>query len=145
MDLFRDVKLKASVGKKEPVTKPGDEDYSVRIKLYPKKLCAEHVSTFLYEISYKGKPLKDLEKMNGFDMIVAAWDEKLKEFVYMTPRQNLGGPEAAVSVVFMRPGKHAVFAEFKHNGVVRTVDSVVNLHAEPRQDISPIPDLKPSD
>ncbi len=69
----------------------------------------------------------------------------MKEFIYMTPKQTLGGPEVAVSVVFMRPGKHAVFTQFKHNGVVRTIDSVVNVLAEPPQNIGGIEKLKPSD
>lgn len=124
---------------------PGDEDYEVNIKLIPKKAYAEHVVTFLYEILYKGKPLRDLEKLDGFDMQVAAWDEDLKEFIYATPRQNLGGPEVAVSFVFMRPGKHAVFAEFKHRGVVRRIDSVVLVHQESLHDKGAIENLRTAD
>ncbi len=93
---------------------------------------------------YKGIPLKGLEKIDGFDMQVAAWDEDMKEFIYATPRQNLGGPEVAVSIVFMRPGKHAVFGEFKHNGVIRKVDLVVDVREEPKEDGGSIWDIKPS-
>lgn len=124
---------------------PGDEDYEVKIKLIPKKAYAEHVVTFLYEILYKGKPIRGLEKMDGFDMQASAWDEDLKEFIYATPRQNLGGPEVAVSFVFMRPGKHAVFAEFKHRDVVRRIDSVVPVHEEFLHDKGAIENLRPSD
>lgn len=145
VDLSRDMKLETAAGKKKPAAKPGDEDYSIRIKLYPKKFYAEHVGTFLYEIIYKGKPLTDIDKIDGVDMRFAAWDEKLKEFIYMTPEQNLGGPDVAVSVVFMHSGKHAVFAEFKHNGNIRTIDSVVNVLPEPPQNIGGIEKLKPSE
>ena len=90
--------------------------------------------TILYEIMYKGAPLKGLEKIDGFDMQVASWDEDLKEFIFATPKQNLGGPEVAVSIVFMRPGKHAVFGEFKHKGVIRKVELVVGVQEEPKED-----------
>jgi hypothetical protein len=145
VNLRQDIRLKKASGKAEPASKPGDEDYGVKIKLYPKKIYADHVGTFLYEISYKGKPLKDIEKMDGSDIQVAAWDEDLKEFIYMTPKQNLGGPEVAVSIVFMRPGKHAVFAEFKHNGTIRRVDFVINVYREPSQDKGALPYLGPSE
>ncbi len=145
VNLRQDIRLKKSVGRAEPVSKPGDEDYDVKIKLYPKKIYADHVSTFLYEISYKGNPLKDIEKIDGFDMQVAAWDEDLKDFIYITPKQNLGGPEVAVSIVFMRPGKHAVFAEFKHKGVIRRIDTVVFVNAEPRSAPGAIENLRPTD
>jgi len=145
VNLRKDMKLKKAAGKAEPVSKPGDEDYDVKIKLYPKKIYADHVGTFLYEISYKGKPLKDIEKIDGFDMQVAAWDEDLKDFIYVTPKQNLGGPEVAVSIVFMRPGKHAVFAEFRHNGAIRRIDTVVFVNAEPRSGPGAIENLRPAD
>ncbi|MFI5294307.1 MAG: hypothetical protein ACHQ0Y_04710 [Thermodesulfovibrionales bacterium] len=145
VNLRQDIRLKKAAGKVEPALKPGDEDYDVKVKLYPKKIYADHVGTFLYEISYKGKPLKDIEKIDGSDMQVAAWDEDLKEFIHMTPKQNLGGPDVAVSVVFTRPGKHAVFAEFRHNGITRRVDFVVNVYREPSQDKGSLPYLGPSE
>ncbi len=84
VDLRKDVKIGGGIATADKL--PGDEDYQVKIKLIPKKAYAEHVVTFLYEILYKGKPLKALEKMDGFDMQVAAWDEDLKEFIYATPK-----------------------------------------------------------
>ncbi|MHB8879873.1 MAG: hypothetical protein ACYC69_00020 [Thermodesulfovibrionales bacterium] len=124
---------------------PGDEDYQVKIKLIPKKAYAEHVVTLLYEIHYRGAPVSNLEKMEDFDMQVAAWDEDLKEFIYMTPKQNFGGPEVAVSIVFMRPGNHAIFAEFKHNGYMRKIETVIDVLAEPRIDEHSIENIKPSE
>lgn len=131
VDLRKDIKLIKAPGNTEPASKPGDEDYGVKIKLYPRKIYADHVGTFLYEISYRGKPVNDIEKIGGVDMQLASWDEDLKEFVFATPKQNFGGPEVAVSLVFTRPGKHAIFAEFKHRGVTRTIDSSVNVYLEP--------------
>ena len=145
INLRRDVSMKGGGQHIVPGKDPGDEDYAVKITLYPKKIYAEHVGTFLYEIKYKGNPLRDREKIDGFDMLLAAWDEDRREFVYATPAQNLGGPEVAVSLVFMKPGKHAVFAEFKHRGVIRRVDLVITVLWEPREDSGLLPYLKPAD
>lgn len=145
VNLRKDIKIGRSSARSAPDNRLGDEDYQVRLKLIPKKAYAEHVVTFLYEIEYKGAPLTGLEKMDGFDMHVAAWDEDLKEFLYATPRQNMGGPEVAVSIVFMRPGKHAVFTEFKHNGIVRQVDSVILVNREYLHDAGAIENLRPAD
>lgn len=145
VNLGKELKMNADGEKKEKTSKPGDEEYVVKLKLVPKKAYVEHVTTFLYEIAYKGEPLRGLEKMDGLDMQLAAWDEDLKEFIYAVPRQNLGGPEVAVSLVFMRPGKHAVFAEFRHGGAVRRVESVLMVYEEPRYDPYAIENLRPSD
>lgn len=144
VNLSREIKIKGDKKRSEPETKPGDEDYSVKAKLIPKRIYTEHVVTILYEIMYKGAPLKGLEKIDGFDMHVASWDEDLKEFIYATPRQNLGGPDVAVSMVFMRAGKRAVFAEFKHNGVIRRVDLVIDVREEPKEDGGSLFNLKPA-
>jgi len=145
VDLRKDIKISGDGKASGRVTIPGDEDYQIKVRLVPKKAYAEHVVTLLYDLSYKGAPLIGLEKMDGFDMHVAAWDEDLKEFLYITPKQNLGGPEVPVSIVFMRPGLHAVFAEFRHKGVVRKVEFVLNVLAEPKNDSSSIESLRPAD
>ncbi len=145
VNLRKDIKLTKAAGKVESASRLGDEGYGVRIKLYPKKIYADHVGTLLYEIDYKGKPLNNIEKVDGSDMQVAAWDEDLKEFIFATPKQNLGGPEVAVSLVFTRPGKHVIFAEFKHGGVLRTVDSAFEVFLEPREPGGSLPYLRPSE
>jgi len=144
INLRKDIKISGDGKAAEAVKTPGEEDYKIKVRLIPKKAYAEHVVTLLYDISYKGAPLNGIEKVNGFDMHVAAWDEDLKEFLYITPKQNLGGPEVPVSIVFMRPGQHAVFAEFRHKGVVRKVEFVLNVLAEPRNDPNSIESLMPT-
>ncbi|RJQ41220.1 MAG: hypothetical protein C4550_02285 [Nitrospiraceae bacterium] len=144
INLSKDIKIKGDKKTSEPEAQAGDEDYSVKVKLIPKKIYSEHVVTIVYGIMHKGAPLKGLEKIDGFDMQVASWDEDLKEFIYATPRQNLGGHDVAVSIVFMRPGKHAVFGEFKHKGVIRKVDLVVDVREEPKENGSSIWDIKPA-
>jgi len=145
INLGKDIKVKGMRKSGIGDSKAGDEDYDVKVQFIPKKAYSEHVVTALFDLRYKGMPLKGLEKIEGFDMQVASWDEDLKEFIFATPKQNLGGPEVAVSLVFMRLGKHTVFAEFKHKGVVRKVDFVLNVLEEPRGDNGLIYQLKPSD
>jgi hypothetical protein len=123
-------------------TGPDDELYKVKVKFYPEKIYAEHVVTLLYHIEYKGVPVSDLGKINGvYDMEVAAWDKAGKEFLFVRPRQNPGGPEVPVSMVFMRPGRHFVFAEFSHRGKLKQIELVVDVHEEPKKDRYAIPDF----
>ncbi len=145
VNLRKDIRIKGERRKEDSEGKELDEGYGIKVKLIPKKIYSEHAGTVLYEISYQGKPLKELEKIDGIDMQAAAWDEDLKEFIYAIPRQNLGGPEVAVSFVFMRPGKHAIFAEFKHNGKLRKIDMVVDVLEELRVDPNSIENIKPSE
>lgn len=144
VNLSEDIKVrKARKGARDEIL-PGDEDYSVKARLIPKRIYTEHAVTILYGISYKGSPLSGLEKIDGFDMQVASWDEDMKEFLYVTSKQNLGGPDVPVSLVFRRTGKHAVFAEFRHKGVTRKVDLTVTVYEEPRHDKYSIGNLPPS-
>ncbi|MBI5103108.1 MAG: hypothetical protein HZB33_14930 [Nitrospirae bacterium] len=145
VNLRKDIKISGDDKAPEPAKISGDEDYQIKVRLIPPKAYAEHVVTLLYDISYKGAPLTDIEKVDGFDMHAAAWDEDLREFLYITPKQNLGGPEVPVNIVFMRPGRHAVFAEFRHKGVVRKVEFVLSVAAEPKNDPGSIERLMPAD
>jgi hypothetical protein len=54
----------------------------------------------------------------------------LKEFIFVASRQNVDG-QIAASLVFERPGKHRVFAEFRHNGTVRVFDHEIKVLKEP--------------
>lgn len=143
VNLKKDIRLKGSG--KIPDDPERDKGYSAKVKLIPKKVYTEHVATFLFDLTYEGAPIRDIEKVDGTDMQLASWDEDLKEFIYATPKQNLGGPEVAVSAVFMRPGKRAVFAEFKHNGKTRKVELVIDVQAEPRRDENAIEQIRPSE
>lgn len=131
VNLSRDLKLPAGRGVKE--MQAGDELYDVKLKRYPKTIYAGHVATFVYELAYKGLPLKELEKIDGDDIQFASWDESLDDFVYSPSTQNTGGPEVPVSVVFTKPGRRAVFAEFKHKDIVRKIESVVTIYEEPME------------
>jgi len=103
-----------------------DKDYSVNVKLIPEKVYAEHVVTLIYEISRNGVPVNYPDKIDGADVLLASWDESRKDFIFMASRQNVNG-QIAVSLVFMRPGRHRVFAEFMHNGEVRVFDHEVEV------------------
>ncbi len=143
VNLTKDISLKKADAFSDDLDK--DKDYDVGVKLIPRKVYAEHVVTFLFNLSYQGAPVRDIEKVDGADMHLASWDEDRKEFIFVTPKQNLGGPEVAVSAVFMRPGKHKVFSEFIHNGRTRTVELVIDVLAEPRQYDADIEYTRPAD
>lgn len=145
VSIGKNIKVKGDKSGPISDTKPGDEEYHVTVKVIPRKIYTKHVFTLLYDIQYRGEPLKDIDKVDGFDMQVATWDEDLKEFVYATPKQNLGGPEVAVSMVFMRPGKHAAFAEFRHKGITRRIDLVVEALEEPAAGDGFINSIRPAD
>jgi hypothetical protein len=109
-------------------------DYEILIKTAPAKAYSDHVTTFIYEISHKGEPIRDLQKMGGVDMHLFSWNSawlfSLKEFNYRVPKQNFGGPEVAVSLVFKTPGRQVVFGEFSHLGKKRTVRYELNVASE---------------
>jgi len=128
VDMSRDIEFSGVDGKHEEAEK--DEGYSVKIKRYPKDIYAEHVGTLLFQLFYKGEPIRDLQKIDGAYMQVASWDEKFREFLFVDSEKNAGGPEVPVSIVFMKPGLHAVFAEFKHKGKIRRVDLVIKALEE---------------
>ncbi|RJQ48330.1 MAG: hypothetical protein C4538_03950 [Nitrospiraceae bacterium] len=127
INLSEDVSIKEGVEK--DMLQEQDKDYSVNVKLFPEKVYAEHVVTFLYEISHNGSPVKYPEEMEGADILLASWDKSRREFVCAGSRQNVDG-QIAVSVVFMKPGTHRVFAEFRHNGKVRIFSHTVEVRDE---------------
>ncbi|MDA8084921.1 MAG: hypothetical protein M0024_14785 [Nitrospiraceae bacterium] len=137
VDLRKDLKLAKSGNLSRDA---GDYGYEATVTPYPKMVYADHVGTFVYHLEYKGSPLNDLERADGSDIQVAGWDENLDDFVYMTPKQNLGGPDIGVSIVFTRAGKHRVFGEFRHRGAVHHIDSDINILQEPLQVRPPFPD-----
>jgi hypothetical protein len=124
------VKIKGKKQEKISDESLADSGYTVKIKTIPETIYADHVATFIYEISYNDEPIRAVEKINGLDMQVAAWGESLRHFIYATPRQNLGGSEIAVSMVFPSPRKYTVFAEFRHNGAIRKIRHVLDVHEE---------------
>ena len=127
------INLNKNISIKEGVTKEilseQHKDYSVNVKLFPEKVYAEHVVTLIYEVSHNGVPVKYPDKIDGADILTASWDKVRKDFIFMASRQNLDG-QIAVSLVFMRPGKHRVFVEFKHNGAVRVFAHEVEVLKE---------------
>jgi len=130
INLSENISIKEGVERE--ILPEADKGYSVNVKLFPDKVYADHVVTFLYEISYNGAPVKYPEKMEGADILLSSWDKSRKEFICAGSRQNVDGKIAA-GIVFMRPGKHKVFAEFKHNGAVRVFAHEIEILEEPAQ------------
>jgi hypothetical protein len=66
-------------------------------------------------------------------MHVAAWGESLRHFIYATPKQNIGGPEVPVSMMFTSPREYTIFSEFKHNGEIRRIRYVADITEEKKR------------
>ncbi|MEW6601687.1 MAG: hypothetical protein AB1499_12020 [Nitrospirota bacterium] len=130
IDLSENVSIKE--GAETEVLPEKYKDYSVNVKLVPDKVYADHVVTLIYEISHKGVPVTYPDRMDGADILTASWDESRKEFIYSRSRQNVNG-QIAASIVFVRPGRHRVFAEFSHNGVVKVFETDIDVLKEPSQ------------
>jgi hypothetical protein len=122
------IKFKGRNKDKFPDESLSDTGYNVKIKTIPEEIYANHVGTFIYEISYKGNPIQGIEKIDGFDMQVAAWSKSRRDFIYATPKQNFGGSEVAVNIVFPNSTEYTIFAEFKHNGILRRVKYNVDIY-----------------
>lgn len=128
-------------------TEKESQGYTIKVKKIPGKVYADHVVTFVFEITLDGKPMTGLEKTGGSEIHLAAWGtsffKRFGEFTYATSAQNLGGPEAAVSMVFMDNGLHKVFAQFKHRAEIHTVETEVSVYFEPVQGEKKISDMTP--
>ncbi len=128
----KDIKLARETEKMPPKTL--GPEYEVLIRTVPEKVYSDHITTFIYEIRYKGKPVTDLQKTGGVDMHLFTWNTtwlySLKEFNYLVPKQNFGGPEVVVSLVFSTPGKQVVFGEFSHLGKKKIIRYEVDVASE---------------
>lgn len=149
VNLSKTVNLPAGPVEAADGAKQSAMEYRVRQQHFPPKIYAEHVVTFLYEITLNGRPVTDIEKIDGLDMQVAAWATSwftpVGEFAYGVPAQNPGGPEVAVSMVFEKPGTYKVFAEYVHRGVRRLVETEVEVWEEIDQKADKNKFLQPAD
>lgn len=104
------------------------------LELEPKKLYAEHIASFIFHLKAGGKPVYDLEKMQGHDMLLIAWNKSfffnMSQFLFATPKKSIGGPDVAVSTVFKNPGVFVVFGFFKHNGKIDCIRKEVDMYYE---------------
>lgn len=112
-------------------------EYEVIVKKVPAKIYADHIATLVFEIIHEGKPVTDLQQVEGSEMHLAGWNKSwivsLKEFNYAVSNQNLGGSEVAVSLVFRTPGKHIIFGEFSHLQKKHIIRYEVNVLLEDRE------------
>ena len=113
--------------------------YEVQIKQFPDKVYATHTVTFVFEVRKDGKVVDDLEPVDGAMIRVAAWRpgswfRSADDFVYADSQGNESNSEAAVSLVLNEPGRHRIFAEYRHQGVTRwTSKDIDYVLLEPTQ------------
>lgn len=115
----------------------GQAGYEVRIKQFPDKAYAKHTVTFVFEVLRDGRPVDDLEPVDGAMIRIAGWRQgswlrAADDFVYADSQGNESGREAGVSLVFNEAGTHRIFAEYRHQGVTRWVSRKIdNVWLEP--------------
>jgi len=110
--------------------------YEVRIKQFPEKIYAKHAATFVFEVLQDGRPLADLEPVEGALLRLAVWRRGswfrgAGDFIFADSHGNESETEAAVSLVFNESGPHRLFAEYRHQGLTRLVSKEVKIWLEP--------------
>ena len=122
--------------------------YEVIIRKFPPRIYVDHVATLVFEIIYNDTLVTDLEPIHGSEIHLAAWSSsfftRFGRFTYAAASQNLGGPEAGVSLVFKDNGRHKVFATFKHRGQIRTVETEFKVFLEPERGFGKIYQVPPA-
>lgn len=110
--------LRATGGK--PVRAPLAASAEVaRIGRYAVKLAAAG-SEVSFTVTRDGAPINDLEPYLGaYGHLVALRAEDLT-YAHAHPEDGPAGPEVTFRVEFGKPGRHALYFDFQHDGVVRT-------------------------
>jgi len=138
VNLSKKVEIAGSAPTPSPRTTLEEQGYEIRVKPLPySEIWTDHVVTLVFEILHHGQPVRDLEILHGAEMHVVAWRtgwfRKVGTFQYAASRQNLGGPRAAVSLVFDKPGRYRIFARFKHQNEIKTVELELDVDREPQR------------
>jgi hypothetical protein len=106
----------------EPVT-------TAKIGKYVVALAAEH-GRITFSVSRGGRPVTDLQPYLGaFGHLVVIREDDLA-YLHAHPEDGPAGPEVAFDVEFGAAGRHALYLDFKHAGVVRTAMFTVDAGGE---------------
>lgn len=144
--LSRDLVVKSSQSKASSA-REGEDGLRVLIKIIPSKVYAGHVVTFVFEIEKEGRLVTNLEKIDGFDMHLAAWRTswftRFGEFIYSRPVQNFGGSEIAVSMVPKETGHFKIIGQYKLAGELHKIATDLEVYYEPRPNSGGIQNMAP--
>lgn len=138
VNLSKKVEIEKAAFRAKNVKSLEDQGYEIKIKHIPSSaVWTQHVTTLVFEIFLNGKPVHNLESIQGSDMHLFAWKtfwfKKVGHFEYATSRQNLGGPEVGVSLVFKKTGRYKIFAQFKHLNTIHTIQMELDVGHEPQK------------
>jgi hypothetical protein len=104
---------------------------TVRVGKYAVALRADH-GQVTFSISRNGRPVTDLEPYLGaFGHLVVIREDDLG-YLHAHPEDGPAGPEIPFVVEFGAEGRHALYLDFKHDGVVRT--AIFTLDADDAAD-----------
>jgi hypothetical protein len=101
---------------------------TARVGPYAVALHAEH-GRMTFSVSLRGRPVTDLQPYLGaFGHLVVIREDDLA-YLHAHPEDGPAGPEVAFDVEFDGAGRHALYLDFKHGGVVRTAMFTVDAGA----------------
>jgi hypothetical protein len=120
-------RLLATGGK--PVVQPlPGPSATTRIGRYAVALSTEHGRT-TFRVSLDGRPVTDLQPYLGaYGHLVVIREDDLA-YLHAHPEEGPAGPDVAFDVEFDEAGRHALYLDFKHGGVVRTAIFTVDAAA----------------
>jgi hypothetical protein len=91
---------------------------------------AEGTATF--EVTRGGEPVTDLEPYLGAYGHLVVIRRAGMGYLHAHPEDGAAGPEVAFEVEFGKPGRHALYFEFQHEGRVRTAMFTVDASGPTR-------------
>ena len=116
--LVLDAPMRASGG--VPVHEPLPEPaVTARVGGYAVRLASEH-GRATFSVSLNGKPVTDLQPYLGaYGHLVVIREDDLA-YLHAHPEDGPAGPDVAFDLEYDAAGRHAVYLDFKHRGVVWT-------------------------
>ncbi len=91
-----------------------------RVGPYAVELDVGAGSAVTLSVSRNGKPVIDLEPHLGASGHLVVIRGGSLDYLHAHPEEGPPGPEVSFTVEFDRPGRHRLFFDFRHDGVVRT-------------------------
>jgi len=127
-EMVLEAELRATGGK--PVRQPLPEPTEVaRVGRYAVTLAADG-STVTFTVTRDGEPVTDLEPYLGADGHLVALREDDLAYLHAHPEDGPAGPEVTFEVEFGAAGRHALYFDFRHGGVVRTAQFTYDAGGE---------------
>ncbi len=106
-----------------PAPRPLDETDAYEVRLRTGKPVAGEPAPLAFAVSQNGRPVDDLQPYLGARGHLVALREGDLAFLHVHPEETEGGAdEIAFEATFPTAGRYRLYLQFRHGGVVRTVE-----------------------